>query len=515
MIALVFTVVAIFIALYYAYYFAAANNAQYWKRRGIEGPESKNKFLHFTEDLLNPNYNSCYLLRDWTKKYGKIYGIMEGWRKVLVIADYKLAHEVLVKKFEIFHARKLGALSPDNEKEKGIHVFNASGSRWKRLRTIINPCFSVNSLKLMFNTVDDSCKVMLSLMDKEYEADNAFNIHKHFHELTMDVISRIAMGQKGTKQFNNPNVEVAKAIFQRKGIVWLDDLAHMFPFAGHYFFKSLILIAKLTYFPVKQMLDDITAAVEERKKQRAKGINATKNNELVDFIDLFIDAEAENIKDDAYSKSNVKIEKKMTTEEIVQQCFLFLLAGFDTTANTLAISTWLLAKHPDVQQQLIDEIDDICTTDEITYEQVNELRFCDVVMKEALRLYPIATFVVGRECVEPTKLGNVELEKGVYVMCDVLSMHYDKNVWGENAEEFYPERFFDFSVEQQMSYYPFGGGPRVCVGMRLAYMEQKMALARILKKYKFVQCPETEKELKLTGCFVLNPDSVTIKLEKR
>uniref|UniRef100_A0A914ENY0 Cytochrome P450 n=1 Tax=Acrobeloides nanus TaxID=290746 RepID=A0A914ENY0_9BILA len=271
-------------------------------------------------------------------------------------------------------------------------------------------------------TVDDSVNVMMTHLKKVADSGKAFNIHPYFHELTMDVICRIAMGQRGTRQFENPHVDVCKRVFAHFGVDRLSMFAFLFPFDWFIWClrRFAFVTANLRKAPFKELLDILRKEIKERKELR-----------------------------------------------------------------------------------------------DVTYEQLQSLKYGDAVMKEALRMIPIAAFAASRECNETTTLGNILIEKGTQVQVDVFTLHYDKDFWGEDAEKFVPERFLDNKTRHPGAFIPFGGGPRTCIGIRLAYMEEKLALVKILKEYDVVECEETEKELKLVGSSVLNPEAVTIKLVKR
>uniref|UniRef100_A0A914Z8S3 Cytochrome P450 n=1 Tax=Panagrolaimus superbus TaxID=310955 RepID=A0A914Z8S3_9BILA len=334
----------------------------------------------------------------------------------------------------------------------------------------------------------------------------------------MDVISRVALGQNKTLQFNNPNVELVKQVLYVFGNNPFDYWAHIFPKIGPFLKKVMFAIGKFKHIPIKECVNQLYGTVAKRKAERSlTNSNEEEGKASVDFIDLILDVEDNSVTDGIFQKTNMKVSKKLTDEEVVGQCFIFIIAGFDTTANTLGNTAWFLAKNPKIQQKLCEEIDDICgNRDEISYEELGSMRYADVVMKEVLRHYPVAAFAASRECQQPTTIGpGIEIEKDVCVALDLFTLHFDKNIWGEDSDEFKPERFFDLSALQQMSYYPFGGGARLCVGMRLAYLEEKLILIKILQNYYIRECSETEEKLKQTGNVILVPEKVTVVLEKR
>uniref|UniRef100_A0A7E4V4S3 Cytochrome P450 n=1 Tax=Panagrellus redivivus TaxID=6233 RepID=A0A7E4V4S3_PANRE len=500
----------------FSIYRTSKKNATYWKDRGIDGPPSPKLFFNHLDDLLSYEKPSCFTLKEWTQKYGNTYGIYEGLRRVLVISDPDMVHEMFVKKFEYFHGRKNSVIFGNVDTSDRVHVFNARGARWKRLRTITTPSFSVSSLRRIYPIVEDACNVTTSFLDKAYAKNEAFNIHPYFHELTMDVICRVAMGQKGTLQFQNPDVELVKNVFLGFGASNIERYMYLAPSIAEYTLKILIAYNALTSAPIQRVFNKTGAAVRERIIQKEKGLGPPPG-EHNDFIDVYAELIADKIQDGTFEKSGGKVIKHMTEDEIVGQCLVFLLAGFDTTANTLALTCWFLAKYPKIQDRLIEEIDDVCgdASKPISYDQLVELKYTDCVMKEVLRIHPIAPFAASRECMEPTTLGNIPIEKGTCVMTDVLTLHKDKSVWGDDADEFNPDRFFDFTPRMQNAFMGFGNGVRTCIGMRLAYIEEKLMLATMLRKYKIVAASETEEEVKIVGRAVLNPVAITVKLQSR
>uniref|UniRef100_A0A0M3HV14 Cytochrome P450 n=2 Tax=Ascaris TaxID=6251 RepID=A0A0M3HV14_ASCLU len=483
------TVLGALIAILYNILRYIRNHREYWKQRKVAGPEPS-FWCGNLKELVRPEYPAPLQLRDWTKQYGKVYGIQEGWESVLVVSDVDVMQDLFVRKFEQFYGRKNFPFVGDVDKEKDVHVFSARGLRWKRLRTLSNPTFSVNSLKKMKSTVEDSVLVMLGYLEEHADVEKSFNIHPYYQQLTMDVIARVAMGQKGSQQFRSEYLDLVKAIFGRPAdqpfAIAIKVLPPIFTTVVR---KLATLTAKMRGMPFIFLKEQIEDAVNERRKLRSE--NGGKH-EAADFIDLFLDAEAEvDLTPTGYDKNNLKVEKKLSPSEVVMQCFVFLLAGFDTTANSLAYASYCIAKNPHARRRVQEEIDAICAHSEVSYEQIQQLRYLDMVVKEALRLYPLAAFASSRTCMEATKLGDVEVEKGISVLADVFSVHYDKRIWGEDADEFRPERWEGIQ-RHPLSWLPFGAGPRMCIGKRLAEMEEKLALVHILRKYDIIAAPDTE-----------------------
>lgn len=484
-------------------------------RKGVKGPRGR-PFVGVLDVLLEHETPGLIKLGEWTKKYGKVYGYTDGTQRTLVVADPAMVHEIFVKQFDNFYGRKLNPIQGNPEKEQRVHLLAAQGYRWKRLRTISSQSFSNASLKKMKRTVEDSALELLRHIEKQTAGGEQIDMLRFYQEYTMDVIGRFAMGQTDSMMFKNPIVNVVREIFcgSRKNLMLI---CQVFPPIGQFIRDLTFKFPRIPAFKLYSIMQDVVAA-RIAQREREKG---AESGEPQDFIDLFLDARSDDVDFSAearedFSKRNLKITKELSADEVVGQCFLFLIGGFDTTALSLSYVTYLLAVNPKIQEKVIEEIAREFGTSEVEFEKLGRLKYMDCVIKEALRLYPLASISNSRKCMKTTTVNGVKIEAGVYVQMDTWSLHYDPELWGEDVKEFKPERWStDEPLEHKGAYLPFGLGPRQCIGMRLAIMEQKILLTHLLKNYTFETGNKTRIPLKLVGSATTSPEDVFVHLRPR
>ncbi|KAI6190865.1 Cyp-13A10 [Aphelenchoides bicaudatus] len=474
----------------------------YWRRRGIPGPTP----LPFFGNLLqlgDPRHPNVIKYHEWGAKYGKNYGMQKGRSNFLITRDYEMVQEIFTTKFEYFHERERVPILGDPDSQKSVHMFRARGKRWKRLRTLANPAFSVQNLKKIFPILEDSAVETIRLLEQTNQKE--FDIFPFFHEYTMDTISRIALGQVESNQFKNEYTQIILDTLNG-GSRFIQNIAWMFPLLAPVAAKLALLRGYLRNKGLVLLQKNVTKAVADRKKAKVKEAEDLFEDNNRDFIDFFLDAESDNIEQEVnnlYDRSNV---------QLVAQLNLFLIAGFDTTANTLAFTAFYLAKRPEIQDKLRSEIEEHCTSNEPTYEELHKLKYADAIMKEVLRFHPIAALALNRTAVKDVKMSNgMKIEEGTCVHIDAFGIHFDKEIWGEDADEFKPERWLEEKVPNAML--TFGGGPRICLGMRLAYIEEKLLLVHLLRRFQIKETPQTGDKPKMMSNAVLTPEHVYVQLD--
>lgn len=201
--------------------------------------------------------------------------------------------------------------------------------------------------------------------------------------------------------------------------------------------------------------------------------------------------DTEEGEEESESQNEEKQKQKLTDDEVVSNAYMFILAGYETTANAIAYTCYILAKHREWQDKCLEEIQTVMgDKKQLSYEDIGRLTILDRVYREALRLYPPVPCFVTREAGVTTQIGDVTIPQGVSVTVPVWHIHHHPKFWHQ-PEQFDPDRFLPERKKDHhpMAYLPFGAGPRNCLGMRFARLEIKLVIACMLKDYSLQLSP--------------------------
>ncbi|CAF1393416.1 unnamed protein product [Adineta steineri] len=519
---------AITLCLILGYICILKSRCNYFKQRGLPGPSPVLFFGHYRILWSLPNLSEQ--LRQWTQQYGSIYGLLEGTRPMYVVSDVNFLQEVFIKQFASFNTRSIPFLM---KKVKGhqVHMFGASGSTWHRQRHIINPTFSTAKLKLMPSSIHDCIQSLMNKLKNLDEKGEEFNIYEMYRRLTMDVICRCAFGINMDMQNDVNNILMRKcklAIDDNPERLFLTKLGNLLPFLIpilHYVMIGQMLLGafsraigsmwflpKIEELPALWILNQIGSIINTRRQ-----VKCDDKLRQVDLLQLMLNATISDdikITDDLNDKSIAS--KQLHKEEVIANMLLFMIAGYDSVSTVLASCTYVLATKNDIQEKLRAEIDEQEWNDDnqLSYDIIMNMSYMDIFLREVLRMYPIAIAATKRECNMTTIVNGHKIEKGVVIQPDVLSIHYDRNLWGpEDPNLFIPERHL--TKRHPMAHMAFGAGPRGCVGIRFAFMELKLCLSQLLRHYKILPGDNIEQGFKHQETFLIQPNAVYIKLEKR
>lgn len=363
---------------------------------------------------------------------------------------YQVNHPDLVE--EILTDRERFAKAAQSKEDLGDLLGQglvlSEGALWERQRQRIQPVFYMDQIA-------DYTETMVSAVEQsagEWTGEPTVNIEDEMKALTLRILVESIFGSD--IDYEGQQIRETVKGLQEPGQPRKQPIARMVP----------------KWVPIPMW---------RRYKQ---GIR-----EMESVIETFVEArrgEAEQ-HDDLLSRLLTSTDEDgdgMSEKLIRDELMTFLFAGHETTATALTFTWYLLSQHPEVEQKLHAEVDDVLDGGPATFDDLSDLEYTEQVIEESMRLYPPVP-QIPRETTEPVELGGYAIPEGVTIAPSQWTIHRDDRFWDE-PERFCPERFATERDRPQFAYFPFGGGPRRCIGQQFAMVEAKLILATLAHRYR-------------------------------
>nr|AVL92873.1 CYP450 [Locusta migratoria] len=373
----------------------------------------------------------------------------------------------------------------------GEGLLTSTGKKWHSHRKMITPAFHFTILENFIEVFAEKAEVLVKLLKCKADGQ-AFDIYPYITRCTLDIICETAMGTQIDAQNNcesdyvNAVYSIGELTIKRILIPWLqNDFFFRMSDSGKEYYKKLEILHDFTR---KVIRDKKLSKVTENNDGKADEIGRKRR---VAFLDLLL---AENLEG-----------HRLTDQEIQEEVDTFMFEGHDTTSSAICWTLVLLGHHPEIQEAVHAELQDIFHEDRsrvLTMQDLQNMKYLEMVIKETLRLYPSVPFI-ARKVTKDVEVGGYVVPEGVTVTMQIFHTHRDPEHWPD-PERFDPDRFLPDRVQGRhpYAYVPFSAGPRNCIGQKFAILEEKTVLSYILRSFR-VESVQRLEDLQLLGELVL------------
>lgn len=390
--------------------------------------------------------NPLTFLPEAIHTYGDVIGL-----RFLKFRIYFLNHPDMIEDLLVTQARKFekGRVLKANKRLFGKGLLTSEGDFWLRQRRLAQPAFH----RARINSYAEAMVQYAERLVETWKNGEQRDIHVEMMGLTLQIVGKTLFGVEVTGEVQ----EVGHALealmelnsdFRRLMLVpgWMPTLTNI---------RAELAIRRLDKIIYKII-----------RERRASG------EDRGDLLSMLLRAQDED-------------GSHMTDTQLRDEALTIFLAGHETTAVTLSWTWWLLAQHPEVEAKLHAELDLVLNGRTPTLDDLPSLRYTDRVITESMRLYPPA-WGMARVAVEDTEIAGYKIRKGSGVTVSQWAVHRDPR-WFDAPLEFRPERWEGDLAKRlpRFAYFPFGGGPRQCIGNTFALMETALVLATIAQHYRF------------------------------